>query len=65
MSDFELMAFAKWYVGHFGRRDAAESVFITCMCGYFQSYPNAMSEALKRMKALRLVTINNHIVTMA
>ena len=51
----ELREFCKWYKGHFRKDSDVESVFVTCMCGHFHSYPKAMKEVLKRMVSLGLI----------
>ena len=55
MSDDELQEFCQWYSKHFGKSEYAESVFVTCLCGHFHSYPKAMREAVNRMAALGLI----------
>jgi hypothetical protein len=59
MTDIGLREFCKWYKSHFGKSKDVESVFLTCLCGHFHSYPKAMKEVLKRMQTLGLVTIKN------
>ena len=53
--DNDLREFVRWYKGHYGQCEDTESVFVTCMCGHFHSYPKAMKEVLKRMVSLGLI----------
>lgn len=64
VKDCDLKDFAKWYARHYGRVEVTESVFITCLCGRFHSYPKPMKEVLKRMQTLGLVTIKNNSISM-
>lgn len=63
MTDNDLYEFCQWYASHFGKQEDVESVFITCMCGHFHSYPKAMKEVLKQMVALGLVKKDNNKIT--
>ena len=63
ITDKELREFCKWYKNHFRKDSDVESVFVTCMCGHFHSYPKAMKDVMKRMQALRLITINKEKIT--
>ena len=53
--DNDLREFCQWYKGHYGQREDVESVFVTSLCGHFNSYPRAMKELLKRMVAIGLI----------
>lgn len=61
--DNDLREFVRWHKRHYEKREDAESVFVTCMCGHFHSYPKAMKELLKRMQALGLITTNKERIT--
>lgn len=61
--DNELRDFCKWNKDRLSKTTEEESVFITCMCGHFHSYPKAMKEVLKRMQALGLITTNKRMIT--
>ncbi len=63
ISDTELRDFCKWYKDRNKKAIDEESVFITCMCGHFHSYPKAMKEQLKRMNVLGLITTNKGTIT--
>ena len=57
-----LREFCKWYAGNFGARPAACSVFVTCLCGHFHTYPKAASTILREMKGLGLVEVRGGTV---
>lgn len=63
MSDNELREFCKWYKHHYGKHEDVESVFVTCLCGHFHSYPKAMKEVVKKMNALGLITTTKEKIT--
>ena len=63
ITDNDLKEFAKWYKNHFGKREDAESVFVTCLCGHFHSYPKAMMEVVKRMRDLSLIAEIDKTIT--
>lgn len=62
-SDKELWEFCQWYKHHYGKREDVESVFITCMCGHFHSYPKAMKEVVKRMADIGIIKKEKDRVT--
>lgn len=58
-----LRQFCQWFVHRFDKHDEDESVFLTCLCGHFHSYPQAMQELLKLMQKQGLISVKNHNVT--
>lgn len=63
MTDQELKDFIIWHKERFKRTELPESVLITCMCGFFHSYPRAMQQVLKRMSALGLIKRKGEQIT--
>ena len=62
VSNDELNEFCQWYKEHYGRIESYESAFITCMCGYYHTYPVEAKVLLKRLKGLELITQKRNIV---
>lgn len=58
----ELMAFCRWFVDWHGKT-TMPSVFTTCLCGHFQTYTKVANKLLTRCKKLKLVAINNDVLT--
>lgn len=50
-----LTEFCRWYADFHGTRPKARSVFITCLCGHFHTYPKAAETILRELKRLRMV----------
>ena len=63
ITDNDLREFCRWYRHHYGKREDAESVFVTCLCGHFHSYPKAMKEVVKRMRDLSLIAEIDKTIT--
>lgn len=57
ITDIELMDFCKWYKGRFGKVEALESVFITCLCGRFHTYPKDAQRLVNRMLNLNVISV--------
>lgn len=64
INDNDLREFVKWYKNHYGKREDAESVFVTCLCGHFHSYPKAMKEIVKRMADIGIIKKEKDKITM-
>lgn len=58
----ELMDFCVWFADWHGNT-TPQSVFTTCLCGYFHTYTKVANKLLTRCKKLKLVTINDDGVT--
>ena len=56
MTDNELIEFAEWYKGFHGTAAVEESVFNTCACGWFHSFPRQVKDYITRMEALGLIS---------
>lgn len=54
--DSELQEFCRWYKNHYGRSESFESAFITCLCGYYHTYPKEEKRLMERLKGLDLIT---------
>ena len=65
IEDKDLRGFCKWYEGRFGKREDAESVFVTSLCGAFHSCPKVMKAVLKRMADLGLIRMDKGKITIA
>lgn len=63
ITDKELKDFCKWYVNRFKKDVSAESVVVTCMCGYFHTYTRMAIILLKRCKTLKYVSVDKGVVT--
>lgn len=63
ITDNDLREFCRWYRHHFGKREDAESVFVTCLCGAFHSFPKPMKEVVKRMQDLSLIRVKDKKIT--
>ena len=58
ITDTDLVEFCKWYADFHGDTDIETSVIVTCLCGYFHTFPKAADKLLQRCKKLRLVVAN-------
>ncbi len=58
----ELMDFCVWFADWHGKA-TMPSVFTTCLCGHFQIYTKVANKLLTRCKKLKLVSINNDVLT--
>ena len=56
VSNEELNEFCQWFKEHYGKSESYESALITCMCGYFHTYPKEAKVLLNRLKGLELIT---------
>ena len=65
ITDNDLRDFLGWYRDFHGSRPEAASVIATCMTGYFKTFAKAADKLLARCKRLKLVAINDGIVTIA
>ncbi len=63
ITDNDLREFVKWYKNHYGKREDMESVFVTCLCGHFHSYPKAMNEVVKRMADIGIIKKGKEKIT--
>lgn len=58
ITDTDLVEFCKWYADFHGDADIETTVIVTCLCGYFHTFPKAADKLLMRCKKLRLVVAN-------
>ena len=58
ITDTDLVEFCKWYADFHGDTDIETSVIVTCLCGYFHTFPKAADKFLMRCKKLRLIVAN-------
>ena len=58
ITDTDLVEFCKWYADFHGDTDIETSVIVTCLCGYFHTFPKAADKLLMRCKKSRLVVAN-------
>ena len=63
ITDKDLREFLGWYRDFHGCRPVAPSVITTCMTGYFKTFAKAADKLLARCKRLKLVAINDGLVT--
>lgn len=63
ITENDLRDFLGWYRDFHGCRPVAPSVITTCMTGYFKTFAKAADKLLARCKRLKLVAINDGIVT--
>ena len=58
ITDTDLVEFCKWYADFHGDTDIETSVIVTCLCGYFHTFPKAADKLLMRCKKSGLVVAN-------
>lgn len=62
IQDSELVEFCQWYKSRYGKGQTEPSVMITCLCGYFHTYPKQAIIELSRLNSLELISQKNNIV---
>jgi hypothetical protein len=63
MTNQELRDFRDWYAGRHGRDPTSFSIFVTCLCGYFHTYPKAATALLKELRRLGFAKVKAGDVT--
>lgn len=63
ITDNDLREFLGWYQDFHGCKPVDTSVIATCMTGYFKTFAKAADKLLARCKRLKLVAINDGVVT--
>ena len=63
IKDNDLREFLGWYQDFHGCRPVDASVITICMTGYFKTFAKAADKLLTRCKRLKLVAINDGVVT--
>ena len=58
ITDNDLREFIEWYNGFHGTATVEESVFNTCACGHFHSFPRKVKDCITRMVALGFIRRN-------
>ena len=56
IADSELQEFCRWYKDHYCRNESFECAMITCLCGYFHTYPRHAKVIVYRLKSLDLIS---------
>jgi hypothetical protein len=62
ITDGELGEFCQWFKQHYGKAESYESAMITCLCGYFHTFPRQAKEIMRRLKSLELITQKRNMV---
>ena len=63
ITDNDLREFIGWYQDFHGCRPVDASVITTCMTGHFKTFAKAADKLLARCKRLKLVAVNDGVVT--
>lgn len=62
IADSNLMEFCGWFSKWHGST-TSPSVFTTCLCGHFHTYPKAANQLLKRCIKLRYAVVDGDNLT--
>ena len=62
ITDSQLVEFSQWFKDHYCKTESYESVMITCLCGYFHTYPKPAKGIMRRLKDLDLMSQKRNIV---
>ena len=64
ITDHDLVKFCEWFAGYHGA-STIPSVFTTCMCGYFHTYPKVANKLYKRCLRLGLINVTADMVSLS
>ena len=62
ISDEQLRGFCGWYCRHHGSAPVCQSVFVTCLCGYFHTFGKAAEAIASRCEDAGLIRIEDKVV---
>ena len=63
ISDEQLRGFCGWYCRHHGSAPVCQSVFVTCLCGYFHTFSRAAEVIASRCQDAGLISVKHKVVT--